>query len=378
MVNTGKTTTENSVRKKKSFRSKLFFGLYSLAFSSLLLSYLAPYVSPQTFWPLAFFGLGYPIILIVNMLFMIWWALRWKRTFFIPFTAILIGWNQLGGLFQVNLVPTEDSKDKIKIMSWNVHLFDLYNWKYNEKTRNKIFELIKSETPDVICLQEIFVDDSRKFVTLDTLGQIQPAKNLHVEFTTTLNRVHHWGICTYSKYPIVNKGKIEFHTDANNSCIYTDLKIGNDTIRVYNMHLQSILFRKEDYTFIDNVIKNKETDELQSSKRILRRLKRAFLKRSVQVDLVMSHINECPYPMIVCGDFNEIPSSYTYQEFTSKLTDSFSQSGYGLGKTYNGTFPFLRIDYILHSNIFSSSDYQTLRDTLSDHFPITCNLVKKK
>lgn len=362
---------------KKTVLSKLFFAIYILALFSLLLSYLAPYISPEKFWLPAFFGLIYPVILIINIFFMIWWAIRRKKKFFLALIVILSGWVHIRNLFQINLTSSENSTDKIKVMSWNVHVFDLYNWKHNKETRNKIFDLIAEEAPAIICLQEVYSDDNRKFVTLDTLAEIQTAKYFHSEFTTTANTVHHFGIATFSKYPIVQKGKIEFHTSANNICIYTDLKIGNDTVRVYNMHLQSVLLKEKDYKFIEAVVENKKSNELESSKNILRRLKLAFMKRAIQADLVKDHIDKCPYPVIVCGDFNDTPASYAYHTLSQNLTDAFTESGNGFGKTYNWISPFLRIDYIFYSEQFSSSDYQTLHDTLSDHFPIECNLMKK-
>lgn len=153
--------------------------------------------------------------------------------------------------------------------------------------------------------------------------------------------------------------------------------IHGDTVRVYNVHLQSIHLSNVDYKFVDDIMNNKKTEELENSKNILRRLKRAFIKRSSQSDLVAEHIQNCPYSTIVCGDFNDTPASYSYNNIAQNLKDAFVESGTGFGKTYIGKFPSFRIDYILHSDKYKSYNFRTIRQKLSDHFPLTCYLVKE-
>lgn len=369
-------------RKRVSYFNRFFVYLNIVAASALGISYLSPYVSPENFWFLAFFGLAYPILLIINILFLFFWILRWKAPFLISFITIAAGISELKIFAQINLnpIPIElnESNDLIKTMSYNTRLFDLYNWSHNKQTRNKMFDLIKEEAPNIMCLQEFYVDDSKEFATLDTLLKLQDAKNHHVEYTKTLNKDHHWGIATFTSYPIVNKGVVDFIEKNNNICIYTDILIHKDTVRVYNMHLQSIHFRPSDYKFMEDLANDKGTEEIEHTKNIFKLLKRAYAKRAVQVDQINKHIENCIYPIILCGDFNDTPTSYTYHTLIEGLTDSFVESGNGLGRTYIGQFPSLRIDYIFHSNYFKSYDFQTIRQELSDHFPVCCYLKSNK
>jgi endonuclease/exonuclease/phosphatase family metal-dependent hydrolase len=262
-------------------------------------------------------------------------------------------------------------------MSYNSMLFDLYNWKKNNESRNRILTSLAEENPDVLCLQEFYTSEEKNdFHNIDTVTGLLNAKNHHVEYTTTLRKFDHWGIATFTKYPIIKKGKIAFNTNANNICIYTDILVKKDTIRIYNMHLQSIKFGKEDYKFIEQV-QNDTTDtkdEVEKSKNILRRLKRAFVKRSIQADGIARHIENCKYKVIVCGDFNDTPSSYVYHKIRGDLKDAFIESGSGFEQTYAGNFPRFRIDYILHSKDFKSKNYHHLTETLTDHYPIVSYL----
>ncbi len=345
---------------------------------ALLTSYLAPHVSPENFWLIAFFGLAYPVLVIINLLFVIYWSVQFRKRGIYSLLIILAGWNNIQHYLQFSSSELPDkSKKYIKVMSYNVKVFDLYNWTHNIETRNNIFDFIVDERADILCLQEFFSRDSSTLDNVDSLTKFQKTKYVHVEYTTTVKRVHHFGIATFSAYPIIAKGKIDFGYKSNNICIYTDIKMGTDTLRVYNMHLQSIAFSKDDYKYVEDLQNNVETEDVEHSKNILNRLKLAFIKRAAQANLIQASIASSPYPVIVCGDFNDTPASYTYTTIASNLNDAFVEKGNGFGRSYIGKFPSFRIDYILHSDQYKACYFQTIREELSDHFPVSCYLEKK-
>ena len=345
---------------------------------ALLISYLAPQVSPEKFWFISFLGLAYPILVIINLLFVVYWALQIKRRALYSFIVILAGFSILHTYLQFTFNHTPDgSKKIIKVMSYNVKVFDLYDWNKNVDTRNKMFELIKSEAPEIACFQEYFHRDSSKFSNTDSLLKFPKFKYCHVQYTTTVAKEHHFGIATFSNYPIINEGRVEFGYSSNNVCIYSDIVYLKDTIRVYNMHLQSIAFSKDDYKYIEDLQKDVETEDVEHSKNILKRLKRAFVKRAHQADLIQASIASSPYPVIICGDFNDTPASYTRNTIAKNLTDSFVESGNGFGRSYIGVFPSFRIDYILHGKEFKAYNFRTIQEELSDHYPVVCYLEKQ-
>jgi endonuclease/exonuclease/phosphatase family metal-dependent hydrolase len=159
-----------------------------------------------------------------------------------------------------------------------------------------------------------------------------------------------------------------------------DLLIGRDTVRLFNLHLESVRLRHEDYSFISGFDLQFEKDEKiqENSLRIIKKLKTAFTRRAGQVSYLSEAIKDSPYPVILCGDFNDTPNSYTYQQLTDKLVDSFKESGTGFGNTYIGKLPSFRIDYILHDDYFISSDYQRKTISLSDHYPVSCWLLPQE
>lgn len=347
-----------------------------VAIVCMLLSVSARYISPASFWLIAFFGLGYPVILGVNLFFMIYWLIqmRWQSVF--SFIAILLGIKTLLCYFQIDFSKDEIKNKDIKVMSYNSMLFDLYNWSKNAQSRNMILDMLSDENPDILCLQEFYSsDEPNDFHNEDTLRKMLNAKRTHILYTFTERENDHWGIATYTKFPIIKKGRIDFNVRSNNVCIYTDMLIGNDTVRVYNMHLQSIAFDKKDYKFLDEVNSSGESsNEVEKSKTILRRIKRAFIKRADQADIVANHIRNCKYKVIVCGDFNDTPASYAYCTIRGNLKDSFVEKGNGFEQTYAGKFPRFRIDYIFHSSDMECARYYKVAETLTDHYPIVSYL----
>jgi len=353
----------------------------------LLLSYLAAYVSPDgNFWWLQLVALTYGFLLLLNLSFVLFWILAKRSRFWYSAVAILLGFSKIFGIAEPRIASgAEPAKNAgngfpVKVMSFNVRLFDLYNWFHNDETRNRIFEFLKKESPDIACFQEYYSSDRKlaDFNNNKLVTSVLDAPYSHIEYTVTLRDSDHWGIAIFSKHPILSRQAVHFEKRGGNIFIYDDVQIGLDTVRVFNTHLESIRFRNEDYRYIENLKNDVDQDELSGGIKILSRLKRAFAKRARQVDILKKEIDKSPYPVIVCGDFNDTPSSYTFNKISDGLKDSFRESGTGFGKTYAGLFPSFRIDYILHSEKLFSSHYSTHREKISDHFPITCWLDLKK
>jgi len=193
---------------------------------------------------------------------------------------------------------------------------------------------------------------------------------MHEKYTHELIHHQYFGVATLSKFPIVGKGYIEFNNDRNNFCIYSDLKIKQDTIRVFNGHFASIRFKPEDYQFVEELKGNAKDIDPNKITGITDRLMSATVKRASQVRKVMQEISQSPYPVVLAGDFNDAPVSYAYQQVREQLNDSFTSSGNGIGNTYIGTFPSFRIDYIFHDDNFHSHKYKTLPEKYSDHHAI--------
>jgi len=344
----------------------------------LFISIISVYFNPSKYWIMAFPGLGFPYFLLINMVFIIYWIIRLKLTFLISTIAILCGIHHIKNFVQLtcNNDPAGVPSGTISVMSYNVRLFDIYEWSGTKKAPQKIISFVMKEKPDILCLQEFVSGNTTIVPTFDTLPDFGKLNNQYYVPLQTGKKKLSYGIVTFSNYPIVNKGFIRFeHT--NNFAIFTDLEINYDTLRVYNVHLQSVHFETKNYRFLDSISLNYDEYQIKGIKDIGRKLKKAYILRSKQADSIAAHISKSPWPVIVCGDFNDTPVSYAYTTLRKNLNDAFVQSGCGIEYTYPGKFSSFRIDYILHSKNINSYHYRTSKIDYSDHYPVCCEFIIK-
>lgn len=363
----------------KKFAHRIILLLNILAVLALLLAYLAPFVNPARIFIPALFGLGYPLILLVNLGFVFYWMIRLRKELLLSLLVILIGWNNLNRLIPINISPSEvpvnASREKMsRVLSYNVRGFDRYNWSKNQNATEGIFDFIRQQDPDLLCLQEYYVARSGELSAERIDRELKGLPYKAVYHISDPSNSGGFGIATYSRFPIVKKSRIPF-TSSSNAAMYTDLALPQDTIRVFNLHLQSIRFKKEDYAFMDSArISAYNNEQMEEIRNIGSRLQLAFIKRAEQAELIANYIANSPHPVLVMGDFNDTPQSYAYRRIKKGLKDAFRRSGRGIGHTYAGKLPSIRIDHILYSEPFVPVEFKRFRTRNSDHYPISCSL----
>lgn len=342
---------------------QLIKGLNLIISTFLILSLISPFVNPDPYWIISFFGLFFPIILAIYIVFTIYLIKRNKKIItIISCLLIIISFMYIDRYININ--KKYDKQDTVRIMSYNVRMFNKYEWIDDNNIKEKIKSLIESQEIDIVCIQEYYNPelDLRMSLTYSHIG-IQKQRNK-------------WHMAIYSRFPQIKKETVNILGESmNNTCIYSDIKIKEDTIRVYNIHLASNFFSKENLDFIQSPkleqqeIKNGIID-------ISRRLKSSFIKRGKEVIEIKKHINQSPYPVVICGDFNDTPMSYAYHNIRENRKDAFVESGNGLGSSYF-KIPFLRIDYIIHDDQMESYNFITHKNKLSDHKAISCDIKIK-
>jgi len=323
----------------KNNLNKLLFLINSILLLLLLFSYIVPMVHPDYFWHISLLGIIFPILLILNTSFGLYWLFSWKKYFWANLIIILLGLshienilaNQKNQFNNVEYNELQKNKDHnydqlINIMSYNVRLFNQNENINDNSIENKILNMIKDEKPNILCIQEFNLTEK--------------TKEIFSFFNNKSNNDNKLQILT--KYKVIKSG----HIKSQNVCIYKDVVL-NDTIRIYNIHLQS------------NWIKT---------------MKSSYQNRVSEALKIKKHIDKSPFPVVVCGDFNDTPISYTYSCIKKGLNDSFQESGIGIGNSYVN-IPTLRIDYILHSKKYKSFNYEKHKYKFSDHYPISCDLL---
>jgi endonuclease/exonuclease/phosphatase family metal-dependent hydrolase len=275
---------------------------------------------------------------------------------------LLIGIGNISNYFGTS-PNSNSSEENTKILSYNVRLFNRYGWIPKENVRENIFAFFTEEDADILCIQEFY-----------TPNEI-PDLNYPYRHIGLQNKKSQWHMAIYSKYPQIKKKTVSIKGERmNNTCIYSDMIINEDTIRVYNIHLASNWFKNSDYLFIQNPQKEKIKEGLKG---IASRLKNSFIKRAEEVAVIKEHIKTSPYPIILCGDFNDTPLSFAYNSIKGDLVDAFTVCGKGIGDSFV-KIPALRIDYIFHDEELKSSNYKKHKKILSDHYAVSCDIRWEK
>ena len=314
------------------------------------MSYLAPYVNPTKVWVFPFFATAYLGLLLANVLFIIGWALVKNKLWLLSFLAILIGVTHLGSYF--NLSIQNPQEDQLSIMSYNIGAFLTNEKLKRDKTyRDQFLSFFKDVgKPDILCLQE------------------SPYKRLFKDSLQYGYSFRKGSLYILSDLPHVDRGVLDF-PNTSNRIIWADLKSNEHIIRVVNVHLQSNKVSDQTQDLASNIdLAEKETwSDMRS---VIGKVKRATAIRTSQAEEARKFIASSPYPVVLAGDFNDTPLSYTYALMSHDLIDAYTKKGWGIGITYAGKIPGLRIDYIMGSKEIEFTSYTCSKVDFSDHYPI--------
>lgn len=341
---------------------------------ALLLSYLAVHINPDDIAFPAFFGLAYPYILLANIIIAVVWAMLLRYEAIISIALIAAGYSHF--LNYIQLFKTKENKENaFQVMSYNVHMFNYLENNLTASQKN-VFGFIKSQKPDILFLQEFLTEGNPSAIRTTVNSATGMKYNAHVKMLGN-GRNRYYGIVTLTRYPVINKGEI-IHPGSSSLTTFTDIIIEQDTFRLYNNYLQSFRLRRMERSFIAEITAADGSESFsEATKNLYSRLKQGFASRAVQAQAVKDHIRKSPYPVIVCGDFNDTPVSYAYRKIRKGLNDSFVNSGYGAGFTYKGNYPPNRIDYILYDNSLLNIFFEIIKVRFSDHYPVIAYFRKK-
>ena len=239
--------------QKQSWLSKIMFFFNIVLAVLTFLAYLLPFLAPKAFPFLSVLTLIMPLFLILNFFFFVYWVLQLKRQMLLSGILLLIGITFINRFYKFSETNLPKETSDFKVMSYNVRLFNIYEWLPKNDVPEQISKLIRTESPDILCLQDFTDNESADF------------NQFPYSYVNLNGEKLKYGQAIYSNYKIINKGEIEFPGSFNNA-IFADVLKGKDTIRVYSIHLQSVKISADI---------NEKIDEAKS-KFILKRLIFAF------------------------------------------------------------------------------------------------------
>ncbi|CAH8283967.1 endonuclease/exonuclease/phosphatase family metal-dependent hydrolase [Mariniflexile fucanivorans] len=334
--------------------NKLIYSINMLFAFVLLLAFVLPFLPPKTFSVLSVLNLGVPFLILSNVLFFLYWLFRVKKQLLLSLVVLVIGQLAFGSLYKFSSSKKIEDPNNFKVMNYNVRLFNLFEWIPEKDIDTQIIEFVKKEAPAILCIQDY-----------------HPRKNNDLAFFKykyeylSGKKIKH-GQAIFSQFPIINSGSVEFPNTSNNA-IFADVVNGKDTIRIYNVHLQSLRIN----TQIDSLKK-------ENSERLFNRIGSTFKMQQSQTELLLNHKNQSQYKAIICGDFNNTAFSYVYRKIKGDLNDTFLKAGNGFGRTYDFKFFPVRIDYIFADKAFSVNGFKAYNQHYSDHYPISTTLSLDK
>ncbi|WP_430967768.1 endonuclease/exonuclease/phosphatase family protein [Spongiimicrobium sp. 2-473A-2-J] len=326
--------------------NKVVFGINVLSATLLLISVVIPHVSLAHFPGMAFLGLSVPVLVIAHLFFVLYWLLQGKRQLFLSLVSLLLGYLFLESFFRFDLSQDTIEETDLSIMSYNARIFNRFGWHADALLDDRIVGFVRGQNPDVVCFQEF---DYPKRTEFDQY----PHRYVALMKGKVIQAI-------FSKYPIVSKGHLDFKKSTNNG-IYADIVYQGDTLRIYNLHLQSLKLRPG--SIVREPLGN-----------LFNRLNGAFQKQLEQTAVFDVHRNASPYKNIVCGDFNNTQFSRAYNRIKGEMSDTFEEKGSGFGRTYEFVgFPG-RIDFILVDPGFEVTAHKNFDVALSDHYPIMASV----
>ena len=310
------------------------FFLNILIVIALIISYLSVFIPPDKFWIPALFGLAFPFLAIGNIVFLMFWLFVKPKFFALSLITFLMGFGFHTRYFQIAGKHTK--KEGIKVLSYNVRHFAGDGDANQKDNAQRIVDFLNEQEADIICLQETRLRKNNIFNLPKTVKNLKSIEHYQYARSSTT-----YGSVTMTRFPIINMGEIRFGNSRNMS-IYTDIIIAPDTIRVFNVHLQSYLIDPNKYSIIESPGLDEEQD-IKEMREMSSKYKKAVQMRAGQAREIRKDIDESPYPVIVCGDFNDSPISYSYQKLRGKFKDAFVSSGKGFGRSYIGKLPSYRL-----------------------------------
>jgi endonuclease/exonuclease/phosphatase family metal-dependent hydrolase len=340
----------------------------------LLISYTAVYINPTDFVLPSIFGTIFPALFVINLAFVAIFIFKRKWFVLISLIALVPSYKHFDDFISFGAPKEKLPKKLIRVMSYNVRMFDFFKWEGSENADSRIYNLISQRKPDILCLQEFYSCAADSFSSVDSICRKAQFPYYSVAWKKVKkNKTKLFGTAIFSRFPIVKTGNVMFE-DSLRKGIFADLKINNDTIRVYSIHLASVHLNKNDYQFLDKFAEKETSGYTDHAWGIVSKMMQAYRNRAFEADVLAVHARLSPYPVMICGDLNDTPLSYSYHKVRGTLNDSFSDCGLGFGSTYVRRFSLFRIDCIFHGKKIKTHRFETISEKHSDHYPVEAEL----
>lgn len=357
-----------TAKNKRSLFGKISArALMLVAALLLIVTYLPLYINPSKAWFMTIAGLFYAPMAVFNLFLLLWAIIRRSKAFAIPLVVLIPSVVIAGYYFQFSAPEVEENEDSVKIATYNVGRFSSSSKRLHIESERQcadsVFALLKGADADIICLQEFHLDDADKLQSY----LLENFREYDSEYYVYPYNEGCYGNVTLSRFPILSKDKIEFE-NSSNLVISCECEINGKRLRVYNCHLQSYNIS------LPYIVKSIIGDYKGVMKYTENKFRFSIMERLKQVEQMVENIESSPVESIVVGDFNDNPTSYTYNRLKKGKKDSFVKAGKGFGSTFYLLRPLIRIDYILFPSDCEAVSHEVFKTLYSDHYPVLATI----
>ncbi|RPD40295.1 endonuclease/exonuclease/phosphatase family protein [Chitinophaga barathri] len=344
--------------------------------AGLICSAFLPMVNPASFWPAGFAGLAFPLLWVLSVIFIPGWLIVRKKYWLISVFALIVSFRGIGVTWGFNLFNTgkTHTAQSFTVMSFNSSSMGLLGYKETPRVREHIYQIVREARPDVLCIQEFYTNehpDQQPHLENILSNGAYPYYYFAEHYTQWTT--WHYGTAIFSRFPIIDTARIAFNGGykGNEDLLKVKLLVHGDTVQVLTGHLSSYRLNGKDYQAVGSPDGGK-------IKSVMGKMRRSFANRVTQAQIMAAEISKSQYPLVVTGDFNDIPLSYTYRTIRGNaLQDAFLEQGSGFGRTFSALSPTLRIDYVLPGREFAVEDFSIFRKKGLQHFPVMARLSLK-
>jgi endonuclease/exonuclease/phosphatase family metal-dependent hydrolase len=354
----------------------LFFSMNVVVAGLFLMTLIAARISPEKMLLPAFLSLGLPLYIIANVIFVVFWLLFKKWFFLLSLLTLLVGIDAVrvsiplnyGAQKRININDVEG----ISLITYNTQGLHMMQ-AHTAKKPNPVIKYLLESFPDILCIQEFAASSDNDHLSKDDLERlfsVYPYSYVHFHTDAPW---WSFGVATFSKYPIVNKGLMDLDS-YHNTAIFTDIQLGDSVVRIYNCHLESNKLTENDKLMAARIKGPLDPEMLAGTTlHLSRKLGAAYRIRARQADILADHMAQTNLPVMVVGDFNDVPYSYVYTQIRGDMKDVFQEMGFGFDYTFNEWFFKFRIDHILYHPSIELKAFKLENEQKgSDHFPLFC------
>ncbi|GAB4408823.1 MAG: hypothetical protein OHK0053_35590 [Microscillaceae bacterium] len=332
------------------------------------------HIPPEQTSEMSLLAMLLPLGLGIGLFCWVFALLRRRPLAWLWLLVLLSGWSLWRALLPFPFLrisaPNTAKAMPFRVLSYNVHVFNAYPHLQAQKpgSTRQMIDWLRQHPAEIVCLQEFYhLESVDSLATLYPLAVRRAYSFQTMRYLPITRPEGYFGLVILSRFPMLKSGDFPLQKQWFQRGVYADLLIGRDTLRVINVHLQSLAIDPH------SVIRQETTwnNFYAKWRDLLQVIQRGNQSRAKQMGYLKDFVAQSPHPVLITGDFNDLPWTYPYQTLRQTLYNAYENAGTSSGFTFRNGIPFLRIDHQFYDPQLVCTAFKTYHNiSFSDHSPI--------